>query len=126
MEGKILMRLQGIGDKASGRFECEQCKVAREFYGKIASDVGCRHLRTPYMDEEFTLTHWTRTRDERLQTERRRCVLCKTSQPVGKMIVHQDRENTGQPIWKCCDDVIPCYYRTKRLMRRLGKKRRSL
>lgn len=29
MEGKILMRLQGIGDKASGRFECEQRVVLR-------------------------------------------------------------------------------------------------
>jgi len=125
MESKILMRLRGIGDKASGGFECVPCNVARRFYGKITSDVGCRHLRTPYMDEEFIFTHWTRTRDDRLRTEMRRCALCKTSQPVGKMIVYQDKENAGQPIWNCFDDIMPCYYRTKRLMRRLGKKRRS-
>ena len=125
MERKILIRLKGMGDQASGRFECGQCKAARGFVGRLTSGVGCRHLRTPYMDEDFTLTHWTRTRDERLRTEQRRCVLCKASRAVGKMIVHEDKENTGQPVWQCFDDTIPCYYRAKRLRRRLEKTCRS-
>ena len=125
MEGRILMRLRELGDNASGRFECEQCKAARGFVGRLTSGARCRHLRTPYMDEEFTLTHWIRTRDERLKTEERRCVLCEASRSVGKMFVYEDKENTGEPIWQCFGDTIPCYFRAKRLRRRSEKIRRS-
>ena len=100
--------LLGLGDKASGKFECLDCDATRGFIGEREYGRGCQHLNTPFWNANLTHIRWTRTRDRRLQTERQICSSCKASQPIGEMIVLENEENAWQPIWKCLDDVV-CY-----------------
>ena len=108
MRHGILEDLRGLGDEASGRIKCLDCDAARGFIGEREYGRGCQHLNTPFWNANLTHIHWTRTRDRRLQMKRQICSSCKTSQPIGEMVV---LENAGQPIWKCLDYEVRCAHR---------------